>query len=98
MAVDCGPGVAFQGAENITVFDSSEWAERGFCGKCGSHLFYRLKGTGEHMMPPGLFETDDGLDFTHQVFVDERPAYYDFTNKTEDMTGPEIFAKFGGSG
>ncbi|NEQ54614.1 MAG: GFA family protein [Leptolyngbya sp. SIO3F4] len=24
-------------------FSSSDWAERGFCGRCGSSLFYRLK-------------------------------------------------------
>ncbi len=43
MAVDCGTDVSFEGEENISVFKSSEWAERGFCNKCGSHLFYRLK-------------------------------------------------------
>ena len=34
---------------------------------------------------------------THQVFVDERPSYYEFANKTDDMTGAEVFAKYGGS-
>ena len=44
MAVDCGTDVSFEGEENISVYSSSEWAERGFCKECGSHLFYRLKG------------------------------------------------------
>ncbi|GEM_PF-4418387 len=42
MAVNCGTNVSFEGEDNISVFNSSDWAERGFCKKCGSHLFYRL--------------------------------------------------------
>ncbi|NIT13149.1 MAG: GFA family protein, partial [Candidatus Dadabacteria bacterium] len=42
MAVNCGTDVTFEGEDNITVYDSSSWAERGFCSGCGSHLFYRL--------------------------------------------------------
>ncbi len=94
MAVDCGTDVSFQGEENISVFNSSEWAERGFCKKCGSHLFYRLKGSGQHIMPVGLFDDSDRFVFDHQVFVDEKPSYYCFSNETQDMTGPEVFAKY----
>ncbi len=37
MVVDCGADVTFKGEENISVFNSSLWAERGYCNKCGSH-------------------------------------------------------------
>ena len=97
MEINCGTDVSVDGMENVSVFDSSEWAERGFCSKCGTHLFYRLKGTGEHMVPVGVFENTEGLEFDHQVFVDEKPAFYRFANKTHDMTGAEIFAKYGPS-
>ena len=30
MAVDCGSEVTFEGDDQISVFDSSDWAERGF--------------------------------------------------------------------
>jgi len=95
MAVDCGTSVSFSGDENIAVFSSSKWAERGFCKQCGSHLFYRLKGSGQYIMPVGLFGDDERMVFDHQVFVDERPAYYCFANETRDMTGPEVFAMYG---
>ena len=94
MAVDCGTDVTFDGEKNISVFDSSDWAERGFCGKCGSHLFYRLKQTRQYYMPVGLFDDDSDFIFDHQVFIDEKPEYYSFANKTNDMTGAEVFAKF----
>ncbi len=39
MAVDCGTDVTFKGEENISVFNSSKWAELGYRNKCGSHQF-----------------------------------------------------------
>lgn len=94
MAVDCGTAVSFESEDNVRVYDSSEWAERGFCGKCGTHLFYRLKQNHQYIMPIGLFADDDANVFDHQVFVDEKPAFYRFANETFDMTGPEVFAKY----
>lgn len=95
MAVDCGTAVAFEGEESIRVFDSSEWAERGFCGVCGSHLFYRLKQNGQHIVPAGLFDSTAEFVFDHQVFIDKKPSYYRFANNTTDMTEAEVFAKYG---
>ena len=94
MAVDCGADVAFEDEENISVFKSSGWAERGFCNKCGGHLFYRLKESKQYFMPVGLFDDDKMFVFDHQVFIDEKPSFYCFSNETNDMTGEELFAKF----
>jgi len=95
MAVDCGTDVTFEGEKYISVYDSSEWAERGFCKKCGSHLFYRLKERKQHMMAAGLFDDNSMFEFDHQVFIDEKPSYYSFSNKTNNMTGEELFARYG---
>ena len=94
MAVDCGTEVALDGEENISVFESSKWAERGFCGKCGTHLFYRVKGSGQYVLPVGLFGDDDGFVFDQQLFIDEKPLHYCFANETDDLTGAEFFAKY----
>jgi len=94
MEIDCGTDVIFEGEENISLYHSSQWAERGFCKKCGSNLFYRLKETGQHMMQVGLFDDEAMFTLTHQVFIDEKPAYYSFANKTKEMTGEEVFALF----
>ena len=95
LAVDCGTDVVIEGEDHVKVFDSSAWADRGFCSACGTHLFYRLKENGQLMLPAGLLEGQDELVFDHQVFVDEKPAFYDFSNETENMTGAEIAAEFG---
>ncbi len=94
MAIDCGADVKFEGGENITVHSSSEWAERAFCNKCGSHLYYRLKEPNQHIMPVGLFDTDISFIFDHQIFIDSKPSFYHFGNKTKEMTGEEVFAQY----
>jgi hypothetical protein len=95
MAVDCGSDVTIDGEENISVFDSSRWAVRGFCKHCGSHLFYRLKQNNQYMIPVGLFSDQEGFVFDHQVFIDKKPPYYSFADKTEELTEAEVFAKYG---
>jgi len=94
MAVSCGTEVSFEGEENISVYNSSNWAERGFCKKCGSHLFYRLKGINEHQMPVGLFDNQEGFNFNLQVFVDKKPSFYSFADETTEMTEAEVIEKF----
>ena len=94
MEVECGSEVIFNGEENISIFNSSDWAERGFCKNCGTHLFYKLKEGNLHMVPVGLFKDDGHFVFKTQVFIDEKPAYYHFANETKEMTGDELMALF----
>ena len=95
MEIDCGTDVSFEGEDDIAVYNSSRWAERGFCKKCGSHLFYRLKENRQHMIPVGLFDDQEHLKFENQVFIDRKPSFYSFSNKTSDMTEAEIFEMYG---
>lgn len=92
--LDCNDRVKFTGENNITVFNSSDWAERGFCAKCGTHLFYRLKENKQHFIPSELFDNNASLHFSHQIFIEEKPDYYTFANDTHNMTGAEVFAQF----
>lgn len=45
LVVDC-EALTIEGDEHVGVYSSSDWAERGFCKACGTHLFYRLKEGG----------------------------------------------------
>lgn len=92
LEIDCGTDVVIEGKDKVKVYPSSEWAERAFCTECGTNLYYRLKGSDEHMVCLGIFDDDDGLSFKKQVFIDEKPAYYSFAEDTENMTGEELFA------
>ena len=94
MTVDCGTDVSFTGEKHVTVYDSSEWARRGFCSKCGSHLFYLLKEDGRYFVPVGLFDSEEQFQFDHQIFIDKKPSFYSFANVTKDMTEEEVFAQY----
>lgn len=52
-------GVAIEGP--VTQFASSEFATRGFCSFCGSHLWFQDTGSDTINLMPGLF--DDARDF-----------------------------------
>ncbi len=94
LAVHCGSDVQVAGAEHVTVYKSSDWAERAFCKQCGTHLYYRLVGSNDHMLPAGLLPEGTELPFTTQIFIDKKPANYAFANKTTNLTEAEVFAKY----
>lgn len=95
-AAECGADVRFEGEEAISVYASSAWAERGFCRKCGTHLFYRLQGGGFHAIPVGLFDGNGEWNLAEQVFINEKPPWYSFAEPTRDLTGAEVFAQYSG--
>lgn len=91
-AVHCGGNVQFSGA-TPKAYRSSDWAERGFCADCGTHLFYRLLPTGDYIVPAGLFQDRD-FELTSQIFIDEKPAFYALANQTPMLTGQQVFEQF----
>lgn len=95
MAVHCGSGVEVQGGDTVTVYPSSDWAERAFCSRCGTHLYYRLLPANEYVLSVGLFQ-DREFAFTEQIFVDRKPDSYRFADHTEMKTEADIFAQYGG--
>lgn len=94
LATHCGPEVSFSGKRNPSTYRSSDWAERGFCPTCGTHLFYHLLPANEYILPAGLFETDASFVMSSQIFIDHKPHYYDFVNETPAMTSEQVFAQF----
>jgi hypothetical protein len=96
-AVQCGSDVKIEGSEHVKMYESSSWASRGFCSTCGTHLFYKLKKSGEYNMPLGLFPKLKKLEMNIQYFSDQRPDYYHFSNETKEMTREEIMKYFSSS-
>ena len=94
LSVSCQGKPSFRGEENIQIYDSSEWAQRGFCKTCGTHLFYRMRDESQYFIPVGLFDNLGAIRFAGQIFVDKKPAYYTFSNETHNMTEAEVFEMF----
>lgn len=95
-AVHCDAKVQFNGG-TPKVYRSSEWAERGFCADCGTHLYYRLVPEGDYFVPAGLFQ-DREFELAGQIFIDEKPAFYALANTTPTLTGKQVFEQFAGGG
>ncbi|MDT3669655.1 MAG: GFA family protein [Aromatoleum sp.] len=91
LTLECSDAPRIEGAEHVRTYASSDWAERGFCAQCGTHLFYRLKQGGLYAIPVGLFDEGGTWPFDLQIFVDEKPGNYQFANATREMTGEEVF-------
>lgn len=93
LGIQCGADVRFTGEEHIVRYASSEWAERGFCGKCGSNLFYCFTPASNYSFPAGLFDDPGAVTLGEQIFIDEKPAYYSFAEDTVKKTGAEVIAE-----
>ena len=93
-AVYLSPGsLIFEKSETLGWFESSDWASRGFCRTCGSSLFYRFRiGDRAYVVSAGALDDVAGLKFQRQIFIDEKPDYFDFAGAVPAMTGAEVLA------
>ncbi|MBC1398720.1 GFA family protein [Listeria fleischmannii] len=89
LCIEASSHVTFSGEEYITEFPSSKWAKRGFCNKCGSTLFYHAVESNEYFMSSELFQLED-FRLVSEIYVDAKPAYYDFKNETKKWTEEEF--------
>jgi len=56
-------------------------------------LFYHLLPTDEYVLPAGLFQ-DREFTLSREIFIDEKPGYYELKNDTRKMTGQQVFELF----
>lgn len=87
--------VKFNGEENITRYGSSDWAERGFCNRCGSNLFYHLKEADHYVLCMGAFDDESVFELVGEIYIDEKPPGYDFAGDHPRQTGSEFMASIG---
>ena len=81
------------GEEHVSAYRSSDWAERAFCRTCGSNLWFEFLPTGNRTYLAGLFDLPEGVGIKHQIFVDEKPDWYDLAQQSPMKTGTEIIAE-----
>jgi hypothetical protein len=68
--------LAIDGAENITWYRSSDFAERGFCRTCGSALFWKPRDHDYTSVLAGLFDEPTGLTEDCHIFLADKGDYY----------------------
>jgi hypothetical protein len=81
------------GEDAISLYRSSDWAERAFCSRCGSNLWFRFLPTGNRSFLAGLFRLPPGFGIKHQIFFDEKPDWFDIAQSSPMKTGAEIIAE-----
>jgi hypothetical protein len=91
-------GVKFEGEQDITRYTSSDWAERGFCRHCGSHLFYFLKPANQYILCVGTFDDTRPFAIASEIYVDHKPPGYTLSGNHPRLTEAEFLAKFQGGG
>jgi len=91
LGIDAGSLKIADGA-SLGAYQSSEWGERLFCKACGTPLFWRSLDGQHAFVSAGALNDRSGLQLASQIYIDEKPSYYEFANDTVKMTGAEFAA------
>ena len=86
-------GLVFEDEASLGRYESSSWADRGFCKTCGTTLFYHLKPTDTYMVSVGAFDDPTPFRLVREIFIDRKPAGYDFAGDHPRWTEEETFAR-----
>ena len=72
--------VAILGAEHVRWYQSSERVRRGFCGTCGSSLFFDPPGLDWIGIAMGAFDGPTDTSLHIHIFVADKGDYYDIAD------------------
>ena len=80
-------------AGDVTWFQSSATAQRGFCATCGTHLFWRMDGEVHTSIEAGAFDEGTKL-FAHKhIYVEAKADYYEINDGLPQYIGYEELVK-----
>jgi len=72
--------VQISGTDALRWYQSSEKVRRGFCGTCGSTLFWDPVFRDWTAIALGAFDGPTGVWLARHIFVSEKGDYYDITD------------------
>ena len=99
MSVRFEAGVVLGSHADLVWHASSDWAERGFCRRCGTSLFWRLTGEpSDWIVNLHALGDDHGLTIDEHIWVDQKPSCYDFADATPRLTEAEFMARLHAGG
>ena len=79
---------------HLVSYTSSDWAERSFCGHCGTGLWQRLTGheDADYYLSSGTLDDLTGLILTQEIYIDRKPDGYAFAGDHPRLTAAEFEA------
>jgi len=81
--------VAIEGEENLRWYEASSAARRGFCGICGSFLFWARPGSGRIAIAMGGFDGPTGTAIARHIFVADKGDYYMIDDGADQSPGAD---------
>ena len=95
LEIDAVPGT-LKSEGPVRIYQSSDWAERASCGRCGSPLWYRLTApeANYHAFSAGLFDDAAGFPLTNEIYIDRKPPGFAFAGDHPRLTEAEFEADF----
>ncbi|TMV04863.1 GFA family protein [Ruegeria sediminis] len=66
--------------DTLSWFRASGTARRGFCGNCGSFLFWQHDDEDTISISMGALDAPTGLTLARHIFVADKGDYYDITD------------------
>jgi hypothetical protein len=75
--------------QTLSWYRSSETAERGFCNRCGSNLFWRPTTEDDSTMyiTAGTLDPPTGLKIAEHLFVADQSDYYSINDDAPRKNG-----------
>ncbi len=70
----------FTSSDTLGWYRASEIARRGFCGRCGSFLFWQHNDEDTISISMGALDAPTGLSLARHIFVADKGNYYDITD------------------
>ncbi|HEX5461949.1 MAG TPA: GFA family protein [Steroidobacteraceae bacterium] len=87
-ATACAPEhLRLLSAQPLRWYQSSASARRGFCGTCGSQLFWGPAHGGYISIWAGTLDTPTGLRAAEHIFVADKGDYYEITDGLPQRMG-----------
>lgn len=79
--------LVFTEQRGLKWFRSSDAARRGFCGECGSSLFWEGDGLGYTGVMAGTLDSPTGLRLARHIWTADRGDYYDIADNLPQFPG-----------
>lgn len=88
-----GESYTVNGEDAVETYRSSDWAERAFCRKCGSNLWFTFLPTGHRGFLAGLFDGASAYPLEREIFADQQTGWSKLPGDHPRLTGEEVIAE-----
>ncbi|EFL90418.1 GFA family protein [Ahrensia sp. R2A130] len=77
-------------SEKLNWYAASDIAKRGFCGTCGSAMFWKVNDSDTTSILLGSFDGETGLTLDRHIFVADKGDYYDIPTDAKRFDGDDL--------